>query len=196
VAQPTLQELNRERDTAAWQVVKRTCTSGKDRDRWPPVLDRPVWLLQSVNCIPRARLSACLFGFRSVLPAMHMQVAGLPGATTCNSAAGSYCHGLDASSLIFASRRASKLSGMTQAQLAALGPTYTCQSLTSKSCTAQGPPVNIRCRICAAGGHLLSQQATTNAAVGPRYCTSCRSQFSWHTTEPCVWGYSTGRSGS
>jgi hypothetical protein len=59
------------------------------------------------------------------------QVPGLSGASTCNPTTGSFCHGLDASSLIFLSRRATQLANMTQTQLSALGPTYTCQSLTS-----------------------------------------------------------------
>jgi hypothetical protein len=52
--------------------------------------------------------------------------------TTCNPTSGSYCHGLDASSLIFLDRRASKIASMSQDELTALGPTYTCQSLTGE----------------------------------------------------------------
>jgi hypothetical protein len=62
-----------------------------------------------------------------------LQVSGLPNATTCNPSSGSYCHGLDASSLIFLSRRTSRVATMSQDELTAVGPTYTCQSLTSES---------------------------------------------------------------
>jgi hypothetical protein len=88
---------------------------------------------QQLHCVCGGMSYHKITNTLSLLCLLLLQVAGLPGATTCRPSSGSYCHGLDASSLIFVGRRpASLLASMTQAQLTTLGPKYTCHSLTGE----------------------------------------------------------------